>query len=334
MKERDTAPAEEGIRPTLKTIALMAGLGVTTVSRALKDAPEIGPATRRRVQQIAKQVGYRPNRAGVRLRTGKTNVIALLLNTQDEIMGFTSQVIHGVSQALVGTQYHLILTPYLHSKDPMDPVRYVVETGSADAIILSRTEPQDARVRYLTEHNIPFATHGRTELGIHHPYHDFDNDTFTFDMVKALAARGRKRLAVLTPPPALTYYGHAVSGFQRGLRETGASGVVFGGIDIDTPLDELRTKIRDLMMQPDRPDGLICGGSAAAIALVAGIEAADLTIGEDVDVAAKQSTDILPWFRPQLIVVTEDFKLAGLQLGKAVLARLAGGKPQILQTIG
>lgn len=68
----------------------MTGLGVTTVSRALKDAPEIGPETRKRVQLIARQIGYRPNRAGVRLRTGKTNVIALVLNTQDEIMGFTS----------------------------------------------------------------------------------------------------------------------------------------------------------------------------------------------------------------------------------------------------
>ena len=64
----------------------MTGLGVTTVSRALKDAPEIGEETRRRVQLVARQVGYRPNRAGVRLRTGKTNVISLVLNTDEQIM--------------------------------------------------------------------------------------------------------------------------------------------------------------------------------------------------------------------------------------------------------
>ncbi len=75
-------------RPTLKTIAFMTGLGVTTVSRALKDAPEIGEETRRRVQLVARQVGYRPNRAGVRLRTGKTNVISLVLNTEEQVMGF------------------------------------------------------------------------------------------------------------------------------------------------------------------------------------------------------------------------------------------------------
>ena len=86
-------------RPTLKTIAFMTGLGVTTVSRALKDAPEIGEETRRRVQLVARQVGYRPNRAGVRLRTGKTNVISLVLDTDEQIMGFVSDIIYGISEA-------------------------------------------------------------------------------------------------------------------------------------------------------------------------------------------------------------------------------------------
>ncbi|EJZ17429.1 LacI family DNA-binding transcriptional regulator, partial [Rhizobium sp. Pop5] len=67
-----TAVARE--RPTLKTIAFMTGLGVTTVSRALKDAPDIGAETKERVRMVARQLGYQPNRAGVRLRTGKTNV--------------------------------------------------------------------------------------------------------------------------------------------------------------------------------------------------------------------------------------------------------------------
>ena len=65
---RGPAAAAERNRPTLKTIAFMTGLGVTTVSRALKDAPDIGIETRKRVKLVADQVGYRPNRAGVRLR--------------------------------------------------------------------------------------------------------------------------------------------------------------------------------------------------------------------------------------------------------------------------
>lgn len=171
----DDADETEARRPTLKTLAFMTGLGVTTVSRALKDAPEIGAETRRRVQLVARQIGYRPNRAGVRLRTGKTNVISLVLDTEEQIGGFVSDIIYGISGALAQTPYHLIVTPYSRNNDPLEPVRYIVETGSADGIIISRTEPDDKRVRYMTERSFPFATHGRTDMGIEHPFHDFDN---------------------------------------------------------------------------------------------------------------------------------------------------------------
>jgi len=89
-----------------------------------------------------------------------------------------------------------------------------------------------------------------------------------------------------------------------------------------------------LMKRPDRPDGIICSGSAAALAIVAGVEDAGLSIGNEVDVAAKQSTQILHWFRPGLIVVEESFKLAGQQLGKAILGRINGIDVRSLQTIG
>src|SRR3954471_18289319 len=123
-EKNEGASAQE--RPTLKTLAFMTGLGVTTVSRALKDAPEIGAETRRRVQLVAKQIGYRPNRAGVRLRTGRTNVISLILTVETEFLGLSSHLVHGISEYLAGSTYHLIATPYTLSSDPLDPVRYIV----------------------------------------------------------------------------------------------------------------------------------------------------------------------------------------------------------------
>src|ERR1700745_3372363 len=98
--DKDDEASGQG-RPTLKTLAFMPGLGGTPVSRAFKDAPEIGAETRRRVQLVAKQIGYRPNRAGVRLRTGKTNVISLVLDTEEPIGGFVSDMIHGIFETLV-----------------------------------------------------------------------------------------------------------------------------------------------------------------------------------------------------------------------------------------
>lgn len=328
-----SVPASQNERPTLKTIAFMTGLAVTTVSRALKDAPDIGEDTKRRVQLVARQVGYRPNRAGVRLRTGKTSVISLILNTDDQLMGFISDIIYGVSGELASTPYHLILTPYSGRDDPMDPVRYVVETRSADGVIISQTQPDDPRVKYLAERGFPFATHGRTDMGIEHPWHDFDNFAFARLAVDRLIATGRRRLALLAPSPALTYHRHMTAGFTEGIVQGGATEVPFRTAWVDQPIEEIRRQAIQLLRRPVRPDGIVSGSGSATFALVNAVEECGLKLGADVDIVTKQSTQLVRMFRRELLAVNEDFRLAGRELARAVLAYIDGKPPQSLQTL-
>lgn len=325
---------EENGRPTLKTLAFMTGLAVTTVSRALKDGAEISAETRQRVQLVARQIGYRPNRAGVRLRTGKTHVISLILDVQEQFGGFVSDLIYGISEALVATPYHLIVTPYSRNNDPMEPVRYVVETGSADGIIISRTEPQDQRVRYLASRNFPFATHGRTQMGIEHPYHDFDNSAFAYDAVRKLAGLGRKRLTMLAPPVTLTYHGHMREGFSSALSEYGLSEVPFPAVSLDNSIEQIRDSIRTLLRSPVRPDGIVSGSSAPAFALIAGVEDEGLQVGRDIDIVSKQSSKLLQLVRPQLHAINEDVRQAGFRLARAVVGHVEGVPVEKLQTLG
>lgn len=66
-------------RPTQRTIAEKAGVSVAAVSRALANDPLMAESTRKKIHQIAVDLGYSPDRAAQRLRTGKTNVISLVL---------------------------------------------------------------------------------------------------------------------------------------------------------------------------------------------------------------------------------------------------------------
>ncbi|MGF9563547.1 LacI family transcriptional regulator [Neorhizobium sp. JUb45] len=320
-------------RPTLKTIAYMTGLGITTVSRALKDAPDIGADTKERVRLVARQLGYQPNRAGVRLRTGKTNVIALVLSIEQELMGFTSAIVQGISEVLGGTQYHLVVTPHSFEKDPMVPVRYILDTGSADGVIISRIEPEDPRVRLMIERNLPFVTHGRTDMGIAHPFHDFDNEAYVYQAVERLVKRGRRRIALLAPQSRFSYHLHSRIGFERALADFQATEVSMGRLTTETPLDELRSHSERLSRLPEPPDGIVSLSGSSTIALVAGIEAAGRRLGHDVDIVAKQSAEFLNWIRPEILTVTEDVRHAGQELAKAVLARIDGVAPDLLQSI-
>lgn len=326
-------PAGRDGRPTLKTIAYMTGLGVTTVSKALNDAPDIGQATKDRVRLVARRIGYRPNRAGVRLRTGRTNVISLILSTETEALGLGSLIIHGISERLAASPFHLIVTPYARSRDPLDAVRYIVETGSADGVIFSRTEPQDRRALYLHEAGVPFATHGRTELPFAHPFYDFDNAAYAELAVERLAARGRRTFALLPPPANLTYARHIAAGFVRGVERLDLTELPLHGVDVDTPPEALRAAVARLMSARRRPDALVCASAYAAILAISAAEDAGLVIGRDFDVAVKESLDLMRKFRPQILVVREDFRAAGVGLAAAALGAIAGRPAEELQTV-
>jgi len=319
-------------RPTLRSLAEITGLGISTVSQALRNSPEIAHDTRERVQLAARQMGYRPNRAGVRLRTGKTNVIALILNAQDGGSGFFANIVYGISEALKGTPYHLVVTPYSLS-DPMEPVRYVVETNSADGVIISRTQPNDPRVRYLTENNMPFATHGRTDMDLTHAYYDYDNDAFVVEALRLLKAKGRKNIALLSPPPNLNYYNHVLSGFDHGLAEGGLNGFLIAGANSDSEIGELRKVGLELATRRDAPDGIICVSSSTALALISGMQQGGRLIGLDYDLVAKPVNDLVAMAQPSIIGIDEDFNRAGRELARMVIERIAGTEPIVLQML-
>lgn len=321
-----------GKRPTLRSLAEITGLGISTVSQALRDSPEIAIETRKRVRLAAQQAGYRPNRAGVRLRTGKSNVITVILNPQDGGSGFFSNMIYGISDALPGTNYHLVVTPYSLS-DPMAPVRYVVETNSADGVIISRTQPDDPRVRYLVENAMPFATHGRTEMGIAHAYVDYDNDAYATRAMVLLHERGRKRAAVLGPPPMLTYYHHTLQGFERGMAQTGMAGFVVSSVNTDSELDALRDAGVHLARRRDPPDAIICSSSSIALAVIAGMKDGGKELGRDYDLVAKPVGELIGLAQPRIIGIDEDFRHAGKDLAEMLMARIQGVAPEQLQRI-
>ncbi len=118
-------------RPTLKTVAEAAGLAVTTVSRALADDHFISQTTRERVRTIASELGYVPDRAAQRLKTGRTNVIGVLLDPHEEILGFGTSLLYGVTKALQGTQYHLIVMPNFLDTPSVDAVEHIIRNNLA-----------------------------------------------------------------------------------------------------------------------------------------------------------------------------------------------------------
>ena len=306
-------------KPTLKTIARMSGLAVPTVSRALNDAPDIGNETKKLIRKIANDIGYVPNRAGVRLRTGRTNVISLVMSTEHDLMSHTARLIASVAGGLRDTPFHMIVTPFFPDQDPMEPVRYIVETGSADAIIMNQIQPDDPRVAYLMERKFPFATHGRTNWSEKHPYYDYDNKAFGSLAIKQLAARGRKEIFVIAPPQIHSYAQHMIEGVQEAGSAYGVNVTIAHGITSDTPSADVVSFVRDTLQAHPTIDAVVTASTSSAMAAVAALEQHGAQVGKQIDVFAKEAMPFLKLFRADILTLSEQVNTAGDFLAKAAI---------------
>ncbi len=306
-------------------------MAVPTVSRALGDAPDISADTKAKIRKIADEIGYVPNRAGVRLRTGRTNVISLVMSTEHDMMNQTARLITSVGSGLRDTQFHLNMTPFFPGDDPMKPIRYIVESGSADAVIFNQILPEDPRVEYLMKKGFPFATHGRSNWADQHAYYDFDNESFARQSIEELARRGRKNILLIAPPISHNYAQEMVRGGENAAAAAGIKLCISKRVTSDNTNAQMREWVAAKVAADPSIDGFICGSVNATMAAVAGLEAEGFEVGTDIDVAAKEAIPFLKFFRKEILVVLEDVSATGEYLARAAIMAVREPKAAPMQ---
>ena len=323
-----------GKRATLKTISEITGLSLSTVSLSLRGGAALKEETRRKVADAAALVGYVPDRAGVRLRTGKTNVIALVLDGADEAIDFARHMIRGIGEAIGGTRYHLTVMPEFGRSRSVDTIRYILENRTADGVIITHTAARDQRVQLMMDHDFPFVSHGRTEFFTPHPFHDFHSETFAEMAVERLVAKGARDL-LLSVGDGTTNNFHTIKRvFERAVSRLGVRGSVVVQSGIQPASAEMRSYGRELADRPDRPDGIICDSEMRAISILCGLADGGVLLERDIKFICKQTSDILPIVFPNADTIEEDVYEAGLELTRLLLRRIDGEVAENLQTFG
>jgi LacI family transcriptional regulator len=131
--------------------------------------------------------------------------------------------------------------------------------------------------------------------------------------------RGRRRLKLIAPPQDQTYAMNMIEGARAAAEAAGAAFEILDGITSDHPSLEIEAAVTARYARGDRPDGIICASTSAAIAATAGIEAAGLRLGREVDLIGKEAVAFLRRFRPKSLSIHEDVASAGALLTKAVI---------------
>ena len=333
-----TEPIDSAARPpkraTLRTISEMTGLSLSTVSLSLRGGASLKEETRRKVADAAERLGYVPDRAGVRLRTGKTNVLALVLDGENDSIDFSRNLIQGIGQAIKGTRYHMTVMPEFERTHAVDSIQYILNNRAADGIIITHTSARDPRVQLMTEHNFPFVTHGRTEFYTPHAFHDFHSEAFARIAVERLVAKGCRNLLLVIGGQTTNNYHTIVKAFEGATARLGLGARVVGyRTSRSATSQEMREFGRDLAADPQLPNGIICDSELRSICMLMGLADGNLVPGRDFHFISKQTSDLLSTLYPALDTIAEDIVAAGSELARLLMRRIDGEPPESLQTL-
>ncbi|QCI99553.1 LacI family DNA-binding transcriptional regulator [Agrobacterium larrymoorei] len=317
------------LRPTLRMLADKAGVSVGAASRALRGDVRISDATRARVNALASELGYTPNRAGLGLRTGRTHVIAALVYRHDEILGFGPSWISGISKATKDTPYQINVLPMYGDEDNLAPFQQIIHSGAADGLLFTRTRPDDKRVKLLMEAGYPFVCHGRTEIP-GHAWFDFDNEEFARHAIRAMARAGRRKVAVIMPPQQFMFQRFILAGIEDEAQKLEIELDLCDGVSLDTPADELEAYLRNRFASSGKwCDGIVCPGETSAIVAAAVVSDHGMTPQSDILIIAKQTTSLFEKLRPRFPAVCEDVTAAGEIMTRMLMRLIDGASPSV-----
>lgn len=121
---------------TLDDVARLSGVSRSAASRALNKRPGVRPDVRERVNSVADELGFRPNRAAKQLASGRSSVIGLVIPSADlRVDPYGAAVTHAVGRAAAARDLGLML--HLVEDEPGATVHHILRDGLIDGLLVS-----------------------------------------------------------------------------------------------------------------------------------------------------------------------------------------------------
>ena len=307
----------------MKDIAKDLGLSIVTVSKVLRDHPDISAETRDRVRKRMKEVNYRSNLAARALVTGRTYSVGLVV--PDLVHPFFGEVAKGMSRVLRRKGYNLMISS--SEEDPELESREVEQllARSVDALILAPAQNDLELFARVREHQTPYILIDRTILGLKASFIGVDDVSAGRLATEHLISIGRRVIAHIGGPPVSTAIGR-MEGYQRSM----------AGHGIKLPPEYVITRERGdeasdrtghdamkrLLELDPRPDGVFCYNDPTAMGAMEAVIAAGLHIPRDVAIVGCGNVRYAAFLRVPLTSVDQQSEEIGGRAAKLALQQI------------
>ena len=290
---------------TIKDLAKALNLSPSTVSRALRDHPDISPLTKKRVLSLAVKLDYHPDSIARSLQTRKTKTIGVIVPEIKQ--PFFASVINGIEEFAYASGYTIIVC-----QSNEDYEREVVYTRSLVShrvagllVSLAQSTKSFDHFKVLQRYNVPVVFFDRVSNEIKASKVVVDDYNGAFDVVKHLIQSGYRRIAHLAGPKNLSISKFRLKGYkdalERGNLTFNDSLVVYGGLD-DT--DGIVGVQKLLNLEP-LPDAVFAVNDPVATGAFMMIKEHGLKIPADIALAGFSNTNMTSLLDPPLTTVEQ-----------------------------
>jgi len=307
---------------TIKDIAEKLNISPSTVSRALKDHPDINPKTRKTVKEIAKKYNYIPNRIAQSLLQNKSYIIGVII--PEIVHHFFSSVISGIENVAHEKGFHVMLC---QSKETYEIELKNVETllsSHIDGMLISITkETKDfTHLENLQEMGIPIAFFDRIAEEIDCDRIIVDDFGGGYKATEHLIKQGCKQIAHLYSPLDLLIGRNRYNGYIKAMENNNMPIYDEYLIFCDT-YEKAIIETKKLIDLPNPPDGIFCGNDETAIGAMKAIKNNKLKIPEDIAVIGFTNSYISTISDPELSTVDQKGYELGQKAAGTIIKRIA-----------
>lgn len=303
---------------TMKDIAEKAGVSVATVSRVLNNTKPVSSELKKKVLDIVKETGYKPNALARSLIKQRTGTIGVIIPDMDNET--FADLIKGIELITDKNDYVILVTNTMGEVKKELEMFNLFEEKRLDGIIFSGVSLTEKHIDFFDKYEIPTVVVGQTFKKLDFPSVTIDNFQAAFDITEYLIKFGHENIAMIRGPLYDMQAGkERLLGYKTALRENdypvNKDFIIQGDFTIKSGYKAMEKIWRNEL----KPTAIFSASDKMAIGALNYCLDNGLKVPEDISIAGFDDMELATAVRPALTTIHQDQVEKGIKTAEILL---------------
>lgn len=288
---------------TIRDVARMAGVSISTVSLALNGTGPVSTETHRRIWDAAKTVGYSPNPLAQSLKVGRSRLIGVVM--ADISNPFFGQLLGGVERIALSHSHLVIVSDSGGDPERERAILEHLTNQRVAGIVISTLSHDPGQVQHLRRLTMPYVLVDQKVDGIEADFVASDNVLASAILTEHMIRFGHRRIAHIAGRAGLWTAERRLEGFRNTMAASGIEVDESLIVDGDYLGETAYAQAMRLLTRADRPTAIIAANNVMALGALQALQDLGFSCPEDVSLT---SIDDVPWgnvIRPRITMVVQ-----------------------------